>query len=299
MNDSIVSFENVTKIFGDQRAVDEVSFEVKKGRIFGLLGPNGAGKTTSIRMLTHILVPDSGSIQLFGQPVGSETQKLLGYLPEERGLYKKMKVGEQLIYLSRLHGLSKPAAIESIRYWLARFEAESWIHKEVGELSKGMQQKIQFVATLAHNPPCLIFDEPFSGLDPINSETLKEIILELRDKGKTIFFATHRMEQVEQLCDDIALFNNGKLVLSGDLSQIRSSYGKNTVTLRFTGDNSFLDNLKHVRINNRSVHYAEIRLLEGSDDQAILREAQKHCRIQAFELTEPGLQEIFIDAVSK
>lgn len=299
MNNSIVTFDNVTKLFGDERAVDGVSFEVKKGRIFGLLGPNGAGKTTSIRMLTYILVPDSGSVRLFGEPVGPQTQHWLGYLPEERGLYKKMKVAEQLIYLGRLRGLSRQAAEKSIRYWLERFEAIDWVDKEIGELSKGMQQKIQFIATIAHDPECLIFDEPFSGLDPINSELLKQVIIELKNAGKTIFFATHRMEQVEQLCDDIALFNKGKLILCGDLAEIRSSYGNNSVRLRFDGDNSFLDNLENVRINNRSAHYAEIRLFEGTNEQLILTEALKHVRIQSFELIEPGLQEIFIDSVSQ
>ncbi|MDG5766440.1 ATP-binding cassette domain-containing protein [Balneolales bacterium ANBcel1] len=298
MNDTVVAFENVVKKFGDQRAVDDVSFTVNEGRIFGLLGPNGAGKTTSIRMLTHILVPDSGVIRVYGEQAGPGTQHKLGYLPEERGLYKKMKVGEQLVYLCRLRGLSRHDAREKIRFWLDRFGASDWTGKEIGELSKGMQQKIQFVATIAHDPQCLIFDEPFSGLDPINSEMLKEVILELRAAGKTIFFATHRMEQVEQLCDDIALFNNGKLVLNGELSQIKASYGKNSIRLKFHGDHTFLDRLENVRINNRSVHYAEIRLLDGADDQAILREAQKHARVEGFELIEPGLQEIFIDTVT-
>ncbi|MFO8030265.1 MAG: ATP-binding cassette domain-containing protein [Cyclonatronaceae bacterium] len=299
MNDPIVSFRDVSKQFDEHMAVDHVSFDVKSGRIFGLLGPNGAGKTTSIRMMTYILKPDTGSIEMFGQPVGPETQKKLGYLPEERGLYKKMKVGEQLVYLCRLRGLSRNEARERIRYWLERFGAYDWIGQEVGELSKGMQQKIQFVATIAHDPDCLIFDEPFSGLDPINSEMLKQAILELRDQGKTIFFATHRMEQVEQLCDDIALFNNGKLILHGDLSKIRSSYGHNSIRLRFSGDSKFLNDIENVRINNRSTNYAEIRLLDGADDQDILRRAQDHVRIHAFELVQPSIQEIFIDSVSK
>ncbi len=299
MSDSIVRFNGVTKKFGDFRAVDDVSFEVRQGRIFGLLGPNGAGKTTSIRMLTYILKPDSGSITVFGIPAGPETQARLGYLPEERGLYKKMKVGEQLIYLARLRGLSRQDARERIRYWLERFGAYEWIGQEVGELSKGMQQKIQFVATISHDPDCLIFDEPFSGLDPINSEMLKDVILELRDAGKTIFFATHRMEQVEQLCDDIALFNKGQLILNGDLNQIRSSYGHNSIRLRFTGDSRFLSELKNVRVNNRSTNFAELRLLQDADDQAILREAQKYVRVQGFELVQPSIQEIFIDSVTR
>ncbi len=299
MSDSIVEFSNVTKRFGEHRAVDNVSFVVRQGRIFGLLGPNGAGKTTSIRMLTYILKPDSGSIKMFGQPVGPETQKKLGYLPEERGLYKKMKVGEQLIYLCRLKGFTREKARDRIRYWLKRFGALDWIGQEVSELSKGMQQKVQFVATIAHDPDCLIFDEPFSGLDPINSEMLKEAILELRDAGKTIFFATHRMEQVEQLCDDIALFNKGKLILQGDLAEIRSSYGHNSIRLRFSGDSRFLNDMENIRVNNRSTNYAELRLLEGADDQLILREAQRHVKIHGFELMQPSIQEIFIDSVSK
>lgn len=299
MNDSIVEFSRVSKSFGDQIAVNDVTFEVHRGRIFGLLGPNGAGKTTSIRMLTYILAPDSGKIRLFGKEVGPETQRQIGYLPEERGLYKKMKVGEQLVYLCRLKGIGLQEARDSIRYWLKRFKAHEWVDKEVEELSKGMQQKIQFVATIAHNPDCLIFDEPFSGLDPINSEMLKEVILELRESGKTILFATHRMEQVEQLCDNIALFNNGELILSGELNRIRSSYGKNSIRLRFSGNSSFLNTLEHVRINNKSTNFAEIRLLDGADDQVILKEAQKHVRIQSFELVEPGIQEIFIDSISK
>lgn len=299
MSDSVVEFSGVIKKFGDYCAVNNVSFKVSQGRIFGLLGPNGAGKTTSIRMLTSILKPDSGTIRVFGMPAGPETQARLGYLPEERGLYKKMKVGEQLVYLARLRGLSSQKARKSIRYWLERFNAYDWIGQEVGELSKGMQQKVQFVATIAHDPGCLIFDEPFSGLDPINSEMLKDVILELRESGKTIFFATHRMEQVEQLCDDIALFNKGRLILSGELGSIRSSYGENSVLLRFEGDSRFLTGLKNVRINNRSTNFAEIRLLEGADDQAILREAQRHVRVLGFELVQPSIQEIFIDSVSK
>lgn len=299
MSSPIVEFQNVTKQFGNLKAVDDVSFHVNKGRIFGLLGPNGAGKTTSIRMLTYILIPDQGSVNMNGKKAGPETQKQIGYLPEERGLYKKMKVGEQLMYLCRLREVSREDARKSIKYWLERFEASDLIGMEVGELSKGMQQKIQFIATVAHDPECLIFDEPFSGLDPINSEILKEVILELRKAGKSIFFATHRMEQVEQLCDDIALFNKGKLVLNGNLRDIKASYGKNSVRLRFSGDNRFLDNLSNVRINNRSTNFAEIRLLDGADDQLILMEAQKHARIEGFELIEPSIQEIFIDTVSK
>jgi len=294
---SLLEVKQVTKLYGPFKAVDNVTFKVEKGRIFGLLGPNGAGKTSMIRMINHITVPDEGSISFDGQGVNESTQQRIGYLPEERGLYKKMKVGEQLMYLIRLRGLSKEDARTSIKYWLERFDADTWIGKEVGDLSKGMQQKIQFIAAIAHDPDLYIFDEPFSGLDPINSETLKRVIIELRDKGKTILFATHRMEQVEQMCDDICLFNKGKSILSGDLRSIKQKMGRNTINLEFHGDGAFLDNLENVRINNRSTNFAEIRLLEGTDPQDILRKALNSTYVAKFELVQPTLNEIFIETV--
>lgn len=293
----VIEVSGISKSFGDTKAVNNVSFEVTQGRIFGLLGPNGAGKTTAIRMINNILIPDSGSITINGHQASAETQNMIGYMPEERGLYKKMKVGEQLIYLAQLKGLSKAEAKEAIRFWLERFDALDWTGKKVGELSKGMSQKIQFIATIAHDPDIYIFDEPFSGLDPINSETLKEVVLELRDKGKTILFSTHRMEQVEQMCDEICLFNNGRAVLNGDLREIKKSFGKNTINIEFQGDASFLDTLDNVRINNRSTNFAEIRVLNGQDTQEILKTAIDHAEIYKFERIEPSLQEIFISTV--
>jgi ABC-2 type transport system ATP-binding protein len=294
---SLLEVKQVSKLYGTFKAVDNVTFKVEKGRIFGLLGPNGAGKTSMIRMINHITIPDEGSISFDGHSVNESTQQRIGYLPEERGLYKKMKVGEQLMYLIRLRGLSKEDARTSIKYWLERFEADSWIGKEVGDLSKGMQQKIQFIAAIAHDPDLYIFDEPFSGLDPINSETLKRVIIELRDKGKTILFATHRMEQVEQMCDDICLFNKGKSILSGDLRSIKQKMGRNTINLEFHGDGAFLDELESVRINNRSTNFAEIRLLGGTDPQDILRKALNSTNVMKFELVQPALNEIFIETV--
>jgi ABC-2 type transport system ATP-binding protein len=295
----VISFNKVNKSFGDNKAVADVSFEVSEGRIFGLLGPNGAGKTTAIRMINHILMPDSGSIQICGQPPGPEMQKRIGYMPEERGLYKNMKVGEQLIYLARLKGLSREEAENAIYFWLDRFDALDWIDKEVGELSKGMSQKIQFIATIAHDPDIYIFDEPFGGLDPINSETLKEIVLELRDEGKTILFSTHRMEHVEQMCDEICLFNRGQKVLSGNLREIKHSFGKNTINIEFEGDPAFLDALPGVRINNRSANFAEIRMLEGQSTNDILQTAMQYIEVYKFERVEPSLQEIFISTVGE
>lgn len=296
---AVIEVNNISKSFGDTRAVKDVSFEIPKGRIFGLLGPNGAGKTTAIRIINHILIADSGSVTINGHPVSPKTQSMIGYMPEERGLYKKMKVGEQLIYLAQLKGLSHEEAKKKTRYWLDRFDATDWFDKEVGELSKGMSQKVQFIATIAHNPDIYIFDEPFSGLDPINSEMLKEIVIELRDNGNTVLFSTHRMEQVEQMCDDICLFNNGKAVLKGNLREIKQRYGKNTINIEFEGDDTFLDELQNVRINNRSANYAEIRILDGQSMQDILKKAMNYAQIYTFERVEPSLTEIFISTVGE
>lgn len=296
---STIEVKNLSKTFGKTKAVQHVSFDVEKGRITGLLGPNGAGKTTTIRMINFIIPQDEGSITINGFPVSAKTQRMIGYMPEERGLYKKMKVGEQLLYLSQLKGLSKTDAREKITYWLKRFDAFDWHSKVVGELSKGMSQKIQFIATIVHDPDIYIFDEPFSGLDPINSELLKEIIIELRDKGKTVLFSTHRMEQVEQMCDDICLFNNGKVVLTGNLRQLKKDFGKNTVLIEFDGDAGFLDELENVRINNRSANFAEIRILNDLNPQIILKKALEKTEIHQFQLVEPSLNEIFISTVGE
>ena len=294
-----IQVENISKQFGDTKAVNNVSFTAQKGRIFGLLGPNGAGKTTTIRMINYIIPQDEGSILISGEPVSDKTQRKIGYMPEERGLYKKMKVGEQLMYLAQLKGLDAADAKEKISYWLNRFNAYDWHSKKVGELSKGMSQKIQFIATIVHNPEIYIFDEPFSGLDPINSELLKEIIIELRESGKSVLFSTHRMEQVEQMCDDICLFNNGKVVLTGNLGQIKKEFGKNTVLIEFRGDGGFIDELDNVRINNRSTNFAEIRILDGQNPQHILQKAMKSAEIHKFQLVEPSLNEIFISTVGE
>ena len=294
-----IQVKNISKSFGDTKAVNNVSFEVESGRIFGLLGPNGAGKTTTIRMINYIMPQDEGEIIINDIPVSERTQKMIGYMPEERGLYKKMKVGEQLMYLAQLKGLSAADAREKIKYWLKRFSAYDWHSKVVGELSKGMSQKIQFIATIVHNPDIYIFDEPFSGLDPINSELLKEIIIELRDSGKSVLFSTHRMEQVEQMCDDICLFNNGKVVLTGNLGKIKKDFGKNTVLIEFRGDAGFLDELENVRINNRSTNFAEIRILDGQNHQDILQNAMTGADIHKFQLVEPSLNEIFISTVGE
>lgn len=294
---AILDVRNITKKFGEFTAVDRVSFSVEPGRIFGILGPNGAGKTTSIRMMNYITIPDEGSITIKGIPVGRDTQPLIGYMPEERGLYKKMKVGEHLIYLAQLKGMKIDDAKKSLRYWLERFEAIDWIKKEVGELSKGMQQKIQFIATIVHDPDIYIFDEPFSGLDPINSELLKQVILELKSNGKTIIFSTHRMEQVEQMCDDIVLYNEGRTILQGKVQEIKQSFGKRTVILEFDGDAGFLDRLEGVHFNNRSNRFVEFTPDDESMIRPILETAMASVDVHRFERVYPSLHEIFIESV--
>ncbi len=297
---AVLSLRNVSKRYSTVTAVDDLTFDVEPGRIFGLLGPNGAGKTSAIRMIAHITAPDSGVITLDGELVGPETQERMGYLPEERGLYRRMKVGEQLLYLGMLKGMSRPAAKEAIAYWLDRFGAGSWTSKRTDQLSKGMQQKVQFVATVAHDPDLLILDEPFTGLDPINSDLLREVIFELREKGKTILFASHRMEQVEQICDDICLIADGAALITGSLREIKRDSGRNIVEIEFEGDGGFIDLFEsdpsvHVLSSSRGT--VRLRLDDASRSTAVLDTARNAVRIIRFELVEPSLNEIFIDRV--
>ena len=300
---SHLSVENVTKRYGDTVAVDDVSFSAEPGRILGLLGPNGAGKTSTIRMITYIMVPDAGTIRYDGARVGPWSQQRMGYLPEERGLYKRLRVKEQLVYLGTLKGLSKAEAADRADHWLDRFDATDWADMKTEELSKGMQQKVQFIATLLHDPSLLIFDEPFSGLDPINSELLRDIILELRRDDRTILFASHRMEQVEQLCDDICLMAQGDVVLQGPLREIKEQFGKNTLVLEFDGDDAFIDELVDagkVRINTRSTHRAELSLADGTDARYVLDLAlDRTDELYRYERVAPPLNEIFVEVVGE
>ncbi len=295
--------QGVTKRYDKVLAVNNVSFEAQPGRILGLLGPNGAGKSSTIRMMAYITIPDSGDILFGNEKVGPTSQERMGYLPEERGLYKKMKVGDQLLYFAELKGLSRSLAKERLKYWLDRMGALDWVGKATNELSKGMQQKIQFIATILHDPSLLILDEPFGGLDPINSDLLQDIIHELKDVGRTIVFASHRMEQVEQLCDDICLISRGEIVVKGALSDIKRQFGKNVVMIDFEGSDAFLDGLEangSVRINARSLRHAEIRLLNGTPSKTVLKAALESVRdITRFELIEPPMREIFVTAVTE
>jgi len=294
---------NVTKRYGSTTAVDDVSFAAEPGRILGLLGPNGAGKTSSIRMITYITAPDAGKITYDGREVGEWSQQRMGYLPEERGLYKQLRVGEQLIYLGMLKGMSKSHAAERVEYWLDRFDASGWTSKKTEELSKGMQQKVQFIATLLHDPSLLILDEPFSGLDPINSDLLRDIILELRRDDRTILFASHRMEQVEQLCDDICLMARGDIVLSGKLQDVKRQFGENTVVVEFDGSDDFVDDLlsrEAVRVITRSAHRAELTLVNDTPARDVLDAALGDVdELYRFERTTPPLSEIFVEVVGE
>jgi ABC-2 type transport system ATP-binding protein len=296
---NIVELKNVSKRFDEFVAVNDLSFVVRQGTIFGFLGPNGAGKTTSIRMIVNITAPDEGEIKVLGQHVSPDIQQRLGYLPEERGLYKKMKVGEQLIFFANLKGVESREADKRVTYWLDRLGLSDWKNKTPVEMSKGMQQKVQLISTIIHDPEFLIFDEPFSGLDPVSTEELKKIILEMKAQGKTIIFSTHQMEQVEQMCDDICLINRSKKVLGGSLKEVKKSFGKNTVIFDYEGDGHFLsDDL--IKRQNRYANYSELLLNEGADAQELLRRAvAAGARINRFELVEPSLNDIFIELVKK
>lgn len=294
----VIEVDKVTKYFGKYRAVAEVSFSAGSGRIFGLLGPNGAGKTTTIRMMNDILIPDSGEIRILGEPVSAKMQNNIGYLPEERGLYKRLKVIEQLQYFGKLKGLSHTDATKRAKMWLHEFGAKGWEQKKIQELSKGMQQKVQFISTILHDPEVLILDEPFAGFDPINTELLKTIILDLKKAGKTLILSTHVMSQVEELCDDICLINKGKAVLEGNVRDIKTSYGRDSGVIEFEGDDSFLNELEEIKILSKTSNRAEFRMSEDIDSSEILKKAMEKSKVLKFELTEPSLHEIFIDTVS-
>jgi ABC-2 type transport system ATP-binding protein len=296
---NVIELRNVTKRFDSFVAVRDLSLEVREGTIFGLLGPNGAGKTTSIRMMVNITAPDEGDVLVMSKHVSPELQPYIGYLPEERGLYKKMKVGEQLVFFANLKGLNSTEAAKRVDQWLERLELSEWKNKKPTDLSKGMQQKIQFIVTVIHDPEVLILDEPFSGLDPVSVNLLKSVILDLKARGKTIIFSTHQMEQVEQMCDDICLINHGTQVLSGALREVKRRFGKNTVIIDYEGAESFLgDDL--VKRHNRFANYSEILLNDGADAQEVLRRAlAAGARVNRFEIVEPSLNEIFIEVVTR
>lgn len=295
---SILSLQNITKTFGDKKANDDITFEVREGSIFGLLGPNGAGKTTLIRIITSIIIPDSGTILIDGKPLEHAHQQVIGYMPEERGLYKKMKVGEHLIYLARLRDLTKKEATDRVHFWLNKFNIAGWYGKKVEELSKGMQQKVQFISTVLHDPKLLILDEPFSGLDPINTNLIKEEISELKKKGTAIIFSTHRMEQVEEICEDIVLINNGRNILQGSVRDIRQRFKENKYSISYEGALPELNG--RLNIVEKKDRELVVQLKESGSPNDVLRYCiDNKIEVHGFHEILPGINEIFIKEVSK
>jgi ABC-2 type transport system ATP-binding protein len=296
----IVQLSHVRKVYDTKVAVADLSFTIEPGTMFGLLGPNGSGKTSSIRMMIGITVPDSGAVSLFDQPFTRKALARVGYLPEERGLYKKMNVMDQLVFLGQLHGLTASVAEQRAYVWCEKLNITEAIPKRTEDLSKGMQQKIQFISTLLHDPDLIIMDEPFSGLDPVNAVLLMDTLVDLRRQGKAILFSTHRMDQVEKLCDNIALIHRGDLVLSGSMREIKSSYPRNRVLINFEGDDAFLHHPAIESLKRYNGH-AEIKLRPSStladDAQSLLAQAITHARISRFEVMEPTLEDIFIEKV--
>lgn len=295
----LLEVENVVKQFAGHRALDGVSLTVPENTIYGLLGPNGAGKTTLIRIINCITAPDSGSVLLHGKKLTSSDVQHIGYLPEERGLYKKMKVGDQALYLAQLKGMSKSDAQKALKYWFEKFEIQEWWNKKVEELSKGMAQKVQFITTILHNPKLLIFDEPFSGFDPVNTDLMKREILNLRENGATIIFSTHNMESVEELCENISLVDQAKIVLQGNVSEIRASHATNTFIVQSTNvlsENGF-EILSQTEKNGKIE--SRIKNLQIDTNNKLLLSLIKQTEIHSFEELLPSMNDIFIDTVKR
>jgi len=299
-NNATLVVENVTKKFGEFTAVDDLSFEVRPGRVFGFLGPNGAGKTTTIRMIVGITEPDSGGIEFRGREISSDLQDRIGYLPEERGLYKKLKIIDQLRYFAALKNVPSREADKRIDFWMDRMNLGEWKRKKTTDLSKGMQQKIQFISAVLHDPELLILDEPFAGLDPINVEFLIDVIDEFKTQEKTIIFSTHLMETAERLCDDILLINKAKKVLAGGLRQVRAGFGKNLIALRADGAGNVLNDNSFIAEVTKHADESIIRLANGTDPQKFLKRLiENGAAISKFEQVEPSLNDIFIEEVGK
>ncbi len=303
---NILEIEHVSKQFVGHKALDNVSLTVPEGKIYGLLGPNGAGKTTLIRIINHITAPDSGRVLFCGHQLVEADVNNIGYLPEERGLYKKMKVGDQAVFFARLKGMSKADATRELKKWFEKFGITDWWNKKVEELSKGMAQKVQFIITVLHNPKLLIFDEPFSGFDPINAKLLKDEILDLRDKGATIIFSTHNMGSVEELCDEITLINKSRNILTGKVADVRSRFGSDRYAFTFKGafdtlKGAFGDKISET-VNERKegdVNHATLRFRSGSNLRDIINDANNAVELLGFSADLPSMDEIFIRAVEE
>ena len=298
MSEAAIRLAGVSKAFSGHAAVQDLSLTVPRGATFGLLGPNGAGKTTTLRMIMDVLGPDSGTIEILGQPASQGSRDRIGYMPEERGLYPRMVVEEQLLFFAELKGVPRKEASRRLRPWLERLGLVDWRHRKLNELSKGMQQKAQFIATVLHEPDILILDEPLSGLDPVAVNLMRDVFVDLRRTGKTVVLSSHQMETVERLCDAIALIHRGRKVLEGPVSEVKSRHGKNTVVLAYEGDGAFLAGLPGVQNVSDFGRYVEIRMAEGADPQVILQEAATRLRVSRFEVVEPSLHDIFVEQVT-
>lgn len=293
--------QNVTKQYTNHKALDSISIVIPEKSIYGLLGPNGAGKTTLIRIINQIINADQGTVEIFGEKLQEKHVGIIGYLPEERGLYKKMKVGEQLLYFAQLKGMSRKQALDRIKVWLEKFEIKDWWHKKVEDLSKGMAQKVQFISTVMHEPKLIILDEPFSGFDPVNAQLITEKILELKENGSTIIFSTHRMETVESLCDHIALINKSKLILEGAKNQVKAQYKSNTFLVEHRGNTFTLpagryELLKQVPLEE-GLFSTTLKVNEGVNGNQVLRDLIDITEVHSFMEKVPSMADIFIDLV--
>jgi ABC-2 type transport system ATP-binding protein len=297
MNDKAIVLKGIRKAFAGHVAVKDLSLEVPRGSVFGLLGPNGAGKTTTLRMVMNILGTDAGAIEILGTPADHASRDRIGYMPEERGLYPRMVLEEQLVFMAAIKGLGSREAKARLGPWLERLGLSDWRKKKTNELSKGMQQKAQFIATVLHEPDVLIMDEPMSGLDPVGMDVMRDVMLDLRRKGTTIVLSSHQMDTVEKLCERVALINRGEKVLDGSVSEVKARHGKNTVVLAYDGDGAFLGSLPGVAKVTDFGQYVEVRLLDGTDPQPLLREAVARLRLRRFEIVEPSLHDIFVETV--
>jgi ABC-2 type transport system ATP-binding protein len=294
-----VTIQNVCKSFGSLRAVDRLSASIPQGSVYGFLGPNGAGKTTTIRMIMNIIRPDSGDIAIFEDKDLEKSKSQIGYMPEERGLYRKMTLRRTLAYFGTIKDVPDNRLDERIRYWLGRMELTSWADRRVEELSRGMHQKLQFAVTVINDPQLLVLDEPFSGLDPINQEMLKDIFTGMHRQGKTVIFSTHDMHEAEQLCDSILLINKGRIILDGKLAAIRAQFSPDCVSIEADGDTSFIDKLPIVNAAETNSAGLDITLSDGADPQQLLKALVERVRVRRFELKTPSLHEIFISLVGK
>jgi ABC-2 type transport system ATP-binding protein len=298
VSESAVLVEGVSKAFAGHAAVTDLTFSVPRASVVGLLGPNGAGKTTTLRMVLNILGPDAGRIEILGRPSDHAARDRIGYMPEERGLYPRMVLEEQLVFMAELKGVPRREAARRLPPWLERMGLAAWAKRKQNELSKGMQQKAQFIATVLHEPEILVLDEPMSGLDPVGMNLMRDVLLDLRKGGTTLVLSSHQMETVERLCDRVVLIHRGRKVLDGPVSEVKRQHGTDTLALAYEGDGAFLAGLPGVKVLSDSGRFAELRLDADGDPQQVLREAAARVRVSRFEIVEPSLHEIFVSKVS-